>query len=1115
VVLSNSPTLVSPALGTPASGVVTNLTGTASININGTVGATTPAAGAFTTLSATGAVTFAAGTAALPSITTSGDTNTGVYFPAADTVGITAGGTERMRVDSAGRLLSNQTASYLTQVGNSSGWAPNLQVSQTSSSNIGLGVYSWSNYSATDVGGGLGLADFVISHSNNNTPGSHTAVLNGMVLGRISLSGSDGTNFVCGAFISGAADGQTWASGDCPGRLVFGTTADGAAVPTERMRIDSSGNVGIGTSSPTTKLAVTGTLSATGNATLSGATAELQFTGATYGWVRATVGDLYLDAPTAKSIYLRNAGTNIATVSSTGLAVTGALSATGAIVATETTPSLRLILNNTTPVTGKSIELNSYSDGSLFIGQTGIANWANFSSTGLAVTGALSATGVATFAAGTAALPSITTSGDTNTGIYFPAADTIAFTEGGAEAMRINSSGIVLVGTASATGTNLLQVNSDIRVNGFTLGKGASSVATNTGFGLNVLSAITTGGYNTAIGYVAGTFTSGTNNTAIGYGAYGATTGSSNTAVGALSLFSNTSGESNTAVGSGALRENISGAENTAVGSGTLTNNTGSYNSALGRYALANNTTGTNNTASGYRALYNNTTASNNTASGYQALYANTTGTQNTASGYQALYANTTGSSNTASGMQALVSNTTGTNNTASGYQALYANTTGTQNTASGYQALYANTTGSSNTASGMQALVSNTTGTENTANGVSALYANTTGTNNTASGYQALYSNTTGTNNTASGYQALKFNTTGNYNTASGYAALLNNTTGTSNTASGYAALISNTTGNYNTASGLQSLYSNTTGNYNTASGLNALFSNTTASNNTASGYEALYSNTTGTQNAASGYQALYSNTTASNNTASGYQALYSNTTGTENTANGVSALDSNTTGNYNTASGVNALNSNTTGANNTASGVSALHSNTTGNYNTASGVLALYNNTTGSSNVASGYQALYNNTTGSGNTTLNPLTSALAYAPVFNPTVENDRFCMGSTAVTNAYIQVAWTVVSDARDKIDFAPVPHGLDFVCKLQPTAYRYKIDREAEEGHGPVRYGFKAQDVLALEGDTPVIVDAEDADKLRFNDQSMIAVLVNAIKELKAEIDSLKSQLNGA
>ena len=51
-----SPTLTTPALGIPSSGTVTNLTGTASININGTVGATTPAAGAFTTLSASGGI---------------------------------------------------------------------------------------------------------------------------------------------------------------------------------------------------------------------------------------------------------------------------------------------------------------------------------------------------------------------------------------------------------------------------------------------------------------------------------------------------------------------------------------------------------------------------------------------------------------------------------------------------------------------------------------------------------------------------------------------------------------------------------------------------------------------------------------------------------------------------------------------------------------------------------------------------------------------------------------------------------------------------------------------------------------------------------------------------
>ncbi len=117
-----------------------------------------------------------------------------------------------------------------------------------------------------------------------------------------------------------------------------------------------------------------------------------------------------------------------------------------------------------------------------------------------------------------------------------------------------------------------------------------------------------------------------------------------------------------------------------------------------------------------------------------------------------------------------------------------------------------------------------------------------------------------------------------------------------------------------------------------------------------------------------------------------------------------------------------------------------------------------------------------------------------------------------MGSTGVTNAYIQVAWTVVSDARDKTDFAPVPHGLDFISNLKPTAYRYKMSREDTEGHGPVRYGFKAQDVLALEGDSPVIVDAEDAEKLRFNDQSMIAVLVKAIQELSAQNAELTTRI---
>ena len=66
------------------------------------------------------------------------------------------------------------------------------------------------------------------------------------------------------------------------------------------------------------------------------------------------------------------------------------------------------------------------------------------------------------FNAGTAAAPSITTTGDTNTGIFFPAADTIAFSEGGAEAMRINSSGNVGIGTSSPSAKLHTQIGSGL-----------------------------------------------------------------------------------------------------------------------------------------------------------------------------------------------------------------------------------------------------------------------------------------------------------------------------------------------------------------------------------------------------------------------------------------------------------------------------------------------------------------------------------------------------------------------------------------------------------------------------------------------------------------------------
>lgn len=347
--------------------------------------------------------------------------------------------------------------------------------------------------------------------------------------------------------------------------------------------------------------------------------------------------------------------------------------------------------------------------------------------------------------------------------------------------------------------------------------------------------------------------------------------------------------------------------------------------------------------------------------------------------------------------------------------------------------------------------------------------------------------------------------------NTICGTDVLYSNTTGFQNTASGYCALRMNTTGNSNTASGHYALYNNTTGGNNSAFGMSALFLSTAGFGNSAFGVGALYKATTANYNSAFGAYSLQENTTGNNNTASGYEALRSNTTGFSNTAFGVSSLTNNTTASNNSAFGISALTANTTGENNVAFGTQALGSNVSASQNTAIGVSAMLLNTTGMRNTAVGRGALQNNTTGSDNIAIGSIFNANGSNPVFNVTTENNRIVMGHTAITNAYVQVAWTVVSDARDKTNFAPIPHGLDFVKQLKPTSYQFRTSRESEETNGGVRYGFKAQDIAAIEPEG-VIIDASNPEKLYYNEGNMVPVLVRALQELSAKNDALEARL---
>ncbi len=274
----------------------------------------------------------------------------------------------------------------------------------------------------------------------------------------------------------------------------------------------------------------------------------------------------------------------------------------------------------------------------------------------------------------------------------------------------------------------------------------------------------------------------------------------------------------------------------------------------------------------------------------------------NTAFGYQAENV-TTGANNTAVGYQALVSNTIGTNNTAVGYQALWTfNSSGGNNTALGYKTLRLNA-GSDNIAVGYQTLYQNT-GSQNTGIGSNALGNNLGGSFNVAVGYYALNGfNTTSnaTNNVAVGTQAGYYNTSGNDNVFVGNTNGYNNSTGSSNVFIGNQSGNQNTTGSTNVFMGYQSGYFNLTGGDNVYLGSASGYNNSSGGDNVFIGSSAGVNSSGGTNNVFIGTLAGAATTTSAN-TFVGEASGIDNTSGTANSFFGTYAGLSNVAGSYNT---------------------------------------------------------------------------------------------------------------------------------------------------------------------------------------------------------------------
>ena len=145
-------------------------------------------------------------------------------------------------IDNNGRLVVGNTAPVSTLDGTNSLLTPGFQLS----SGGAAGATQSIQYYASTASGASTLS----FDKSRGSLGTQTAVNSGDTLGSIVWNASDGTSFVQAARIQASVDG-TPGLNDMPGRLVFSTTADGASSPTERMRIDSEGRIGIATSAVT------------------------------------------------------------------------------------------------------------------------------------------------------------------------------------------------------------------------------------------------------------------------------------------------------------------------------------------------------------------------------------------------------------------------------------------------------------------------------------------------------------------------------------------------------------------------------------------------------------------------------------------------------------------------------------------------------------------------------------------------------------------------------------------------------------------------------------------------------------------------------------------------
>lgn len=520
-------------------------------------------------------------------------------------LGIANGGTNNSTAYTAGSVIFSD-GTKLTQDNTNFFWNDTDNILRIGSgakitpsvdlgSDLGTASLRWNNIYAANltIDSGLSSGQLLVTYNPTDTTFAQASI-------RINVTTPAADEQMLGI---GQA-GEERAAIDAEGDLTIGYDGiAGSSIPansnplaiynhgtTELMRVQTNGNVGIGTT-PSSRLHVKGGSSIAVAGTSNLLTADGTFA-ATTGWSTFGSGGWTHDSVNQEADH-------------TG---TGDLSGTSTATSTSTVYQINFTVSN-------------YTSGSLTVSLGGQDSGNFYNSNGAKTTYIKPSAGTGTL---------------TFSGTWDGTVDSVtiyAITPSTADLQLENSDGTGSILQLRAGGTSLLNtfVGQDVGKN--TVGQG------NSGFGYQALMNNATGNYNTAIGY----FTlksniEGFSNTAVGFNAFNANiSGDYNTAVGEEALRSATATTYNTSFGSRSSYNITTGGQNTAIGFSSLLNNqTGSGNVALGIYAGygASLNSFNNATLAGGYSGFSLTTGGNNVFLGYKAGEAATTATNNIVIGY-------------------------------------------------------------------------------------------------------------------------------------------------------------------------------------------------------------------------------------------------------------------------------------------------------------------------------------------------------------------------------------------------------------------------------------------------------------------------------------------------